>query len=485
MEHGDVIIRFSDVTFEYGKQKPILKEVNFSVRENAKITIMGQNGAGKSTIFQLITGKLKPTKGSVNISKDASIGIALQVMPQEYLTLSVKEFFETAFKEKKYDIDRDIKRVLEVVNLSVPTNWIVGDLSGGQQARMLLAHAMVHQPDILLLDEPTNNLDTQGIDHLIEFLLLYEKTVIVISHDAAFLNLFTHGVLHLDVFTKQVQQYVGDYYDVVEEIKAQILREQRQNAQLKKNIIDRKEKVNQFSHKGGKMRKLASKLKDEIAEDEEEMVSVRKEDKTIRPFAIPVQEWSGPIAHLNEITIMKNNEPVSKAIDAEIRKGEILHITGPNGIGKTTMLEALASNAHTGMTIKPDARVGYYRQDFSGLNFEQTAFQALEDIRVAGGQPDIYSIAAHFLLIGDVLHNQIGSLSEGQKGLLSYARFVVQEPVLLILDEPTNHINFRHLPIIAQSLNEFAGAIIVVSHDEEFVSQLNIDQRLDLEKRFN
>lgn len=482
MANSDVIIRFDAVSFGYSEHKPILHEASFSIRENAKLTIMGQNGAGKSTLFQLITGKLKPQSGEVNIRQNTRIGIALQVMPQEYIGLTVKEFFETVYEKKKHDIDRDIKRVLEVVNLSVPTQWTVGDLSGGQQARLLLARAIIDEPDILLLDEPTNNLDTQGISHLIEFILGYEKTVIVISHDAAFLNLFTEGVLHLDVFTQQVGWYVGNYYDVVEEIQAQVLREQRQNAQLKKNIIDRKQKVNQFSHKGGKMRRLASKLKEEIADDEENMVQVRREDKTIPPFRIPMQEFSGVVAQLNEVTVMKGAEPVTKEVGIQLRKGEVLQIVGPNGIGKTTLLKALASEAHTGMTIKEGARVGYYQQDFSGLNFEETPFQALKDVMLEGTDKDIYGTAAQFLLKGDVLNTPIRAMSEGQKGLLSYARFVLQQPVLLILDEPTNHINFRHLPVIAEALNNFEGAIIVVSHDEEFVELLNVDTTLNLEK---
>ncbi len=485
MSHGEVIVRFENVTFEYTPKKPILEEASFSVRRNAKVTIMGQNGAGKSTIFKMITGELTPKQGEINIPDDVTIGIALQVMPQQYLELSVKEFFEAAFASKKHDIDRDISRVLELVNLSVPTHWTVGDLSGGQQARLLLAHAIIHEPDILLLDEPTNNLDTAGIGHLISFLCGYEKTVIVISHDAGFLNLFTDGVLHLDVFTKKVDWYLGDYYDVVEEITAQIERDQRKNAQLKKNIADRKAKVNQFSHKGGKMRRLASKLKDEIAEDEENMVDVRREDKTIGGFTIPMQEFSGSVARLNEVTVMLGAEPMTKEVNLEIRKGEILRITGPNGIGKTTILKALASQSHTGMTIKEGARVGYYRQDFSGLDFKKTPFQALQEVMVDGGDQEVYATAAHFLLQGELIHNPIGSLSEGQKGLLSYARFVMQQPVLLILDEPTNHINFRHLPVIAEALNSYQGAIIVVSHDDEFVERLQIDSTLNLEKLFN
>ncbi|MBI2411000.1 MAG: ABC-F family ATP-binding cassette domain-containing protein [Candidatus Kerfeldbacteria bacterium] len=482
MNHGDVIIRFNNVSYKYNNKKLILSEANFSVRENAKMTIMGQNGAGKSTIFKLMTGELHPDEGEIHIQNGARIAIAKQVMPRECFTMTVKEFFETAFEKTTYDIDRRIAEVLDIVHFSVPLDRTIEWLSGGQQARLLLAHALIQKPDILLLDEPTNNLDTQGIDHLTEFLILYEKTVIVISHDATFLNAFTHGVLHLDAFNHTVRQFVGDYMDVVEEISRQIEREQRQNAQLKKTMIDRKEKVNFFANKGGKMRKLASKLREEIAESEAQIVTVAQEDKTIRPFSIPVQNVANPVVHIREVTIMGAEMPVTREVDVTLRKKECLRITGPNGIGKTTLLETLASQKHTGMTIAQDVRVGYYRQDFSGLDFEQTPFQALQAVQVEGSAQEVYAAAAHFLLNSELLQNPIGSLSEGQKGLLCYARFMLQQPGLLILDEPTNHINFRHLPVIAEALNNFDGAIIVVSHDQEFVDQLEVDHTLDLQR---
>jgi ATPase subunit of ABC transporter with duplicated ATPase domains len=476
MSDQPVAIRFNSVSYQYDEKKIILTEANFSVRANAKITIMGQNGAGKSTLFKLITGELKPTAGNIHIQPGASIAIAQQVIPRDCLELSVRAFFERVFPEKVYDLDRRIAQAFDAVNMTLPLDWIVKQLSGGQQARLLLAQALIQQPDILLLDEPTNNLDTAGIDHLTGFLLGYDKTVIVISHDAGFLNTFTDGVLHLDVFTHTVQQYVGNYFDVVEEISAQIEREQRKNAQLKKNIQDRKDKVNFFSHKGGKMRRLASKMRDEIEESEEELVDVRQEDKTIRPFNIPAQEMGNPVAKLNQITIMLQHQPVVKTIDVTLRRGDMLHVIGPNGIGKTTSLEKIASQPPA------DVRVGYYRQDFSGLDFDSTPFEALKAVQVGDGGPEaIYRAAAHFLLTGDILQHKIGSLSEGQKGLLCYARFMVQAPGLLILDEPTNHINFRHLPIIAQALNEYDGAIILVCHDQEFLGQLEITERLDLE----
>ncbi|MFA6474701.1 MAG: ATP-binding cassette domain-containing protein [Patescibacteria group bacterium] len=464
-----VAIRFNNVTYHYNETKVILTEANFSVRANAKITIMGQNGAGKSTLFKLITGQLQPQGGNIHIQPGASIALAAQVVPRDCLDITVQDFFTRAFPDKVYDLSRRIEKIFKVVNLDIPLDRLVKQLSGGQQARLLLAQALIQEPDILLLDEPTNNLDSAGIDHLTGFLLGYEKTVIVISHDAGFLNTFTDGVLNLDVFTHTVQQYVGNYFDVVEEIAAQIEREKHKNAQLQKNIQDRKDKVNFFSHKGGKMRKLASKLRDQIEESEENIVDVRQEDKTIRPFIIQAQNIGNPVIKLTSI--------LDKPVDIILRQKDILHIIGPNGIGKTTALKRLAQTPPAGL------RVGYYEQDFSGLDFSSTAMKTLRasQLENSGGDETVYRAAAHFMLTGDLLQNNIGSLSEGQKGLLCYARFMVQQPGLLILDEPTNHINFRHLPIIAEALNKFAGAIILVCHDQEFLNQINVTERLDLE----
>ncbi|HBB04525.1 TPA: hypothetical protein DCZ39_06655 [Patescibacteria group bacterium] len=187
-----IILRFDSVSFAYNDGRhPILVESDFSIRENTKITIMGQNGAGKTTIFKMITGELKPQEGKINIVNGKTIAVSRQVMLKEHLHLSIKEFFETAFTEKDYQLDKKITEILKVVNFNAPLNKPIKDFSGGQQARLLLAYALIQHPDILLLDEPTNNLDGNGINDLIMFLLSYDKTVVVISHDADFLNLFT------------------------------------------------------------------------------------------------------------------------------------------------------------------------------------------------------------------------------------------------------------------------------------------------------
>lgn len=483
MAHGNVILSFDTVTFYYNENRNLLEEANFSVRENAKITIMGQNGAGKSTIFKMITGELTPEDGQVNIRPGASIAIATQVMKPENLEKTIEEFFAAAFDKKMYDLPKRIAEVLEVVHLTAPLDKKIKQFSGGQQARLLLAYALIQEPDILLLDEPTNNLDAAGIDHLTQFLMEYPKTCLVISHDANFLNAFTHGVLYLDSFTHKVEQYTGDYYVVLGEIEAQIERERMKNAQLKKSIQDRKDKINFFAHKGGKMRKLASKLKDQVEEAEEEMVDVRQEDKTINSFTIPAQsDIMGPIIEIRSVGVMVNHEPVRKNIPVplNVRKKEKLLIKGPNGIGKSTFLQALADGTETGASIAKGVTVGYYRQDFSGLDFNKSAYEALAQMMVQPWNQEIYATAAQFLLTPEILKNNVGALSEGQKGLLCYARFVLQKPGLLIMDEPTNHINFRHLPIIAKALDEFEGAMILVSHAPEFLAEMTIHQTLDL-----
>ena len=487
MAKADSIISFEKVSFEYGPNKPILDTADFVIRRGTKITLMGQNGAGKSTIFGLITKALTPESGKINIVNNLSIALSRQVIPREDLDLTVRAFFEKCFTSKVYDIDPRIDEVLEVVNLKGHEKLherIVRSFSGGQQARLLLASALIQNPDLLLLDEPTNNLDTAGIEHLTKFLVDYKKTVIVISHDADFLNSFSHGVLYLDLYTRKVEQYTGNYFDVVKEISARIEKENRKNAQLAKEIQENKDKSNFFAHKGGQMRLVAKKMRERAEELEEEMVDVRKEDKTIRSFIIPAQDGVvGEVLNITSFSVIgKNHKPIERKAKLSLKRGQHLLLKGPNGIGKSTLLEALAGGKAKGAVIAKGVKVGYYRQDFSTLNFNDTVFDSLMEVMDTKDEDKMRSVAAGFLLTGEVVRTKIGSLSEGQKGLVAFARLVLERPGLLILDEPTNHINFRHIPIIAQALDKYLGAMIIVSHVPEFVEQIRIDETLDLEK---
>jgi len=485
MANDSVVLRFSDVVFDYGETKPILDEASFSVRNGSKIALMGQNGAGKTSLFSLILGERKPKSGGIFLTpKEATIGIAKQVVTPEQMEMTVRDYFGSTFKEVPYNLDKRIADVLDAVNLKTDLTKKVRAHSGGQQARLLLAYSLIQDPDILLLDEPTNNLDTAGIEHLTGFLMMYDKTVIVISHDADFLNAFTDGVLYLDVHTHKVEQYSGNYLNVVEEISQRVERERQQNARAEAEIRKKREQAEVFAHKGGKLRSVAKRMREAAEEAEESMVDVRQEDRTIRDFEIPVQEFSfefnGQILQIDRIGIIKEGEPVVKDVDLTLRKGTHMLLAGPNGIGKSTFLEKIATGKAEGVTIGKDVQVGYYRQDFGMLDFGQTGFDCLWAAMVQKDEQKLRSIAAGFLLDGRVLATTIRDMSEGQKGLLAFARLVLMRPGLLILDEPTNHINFRHLPVIAKALDDYKGALLMVSHIPDFVSQIRIDWTIDL-----
>jgi len=484
----ETIIKFSQVSFDFGHNKPILDEASFSVRKGMKVALMGQNGAGKSTLFKMLVGDIKPSSGEISVNRQLVVATAHQVISPADMELTVEAYFRKSLGDvEKHELERKVHTTLDVVNLKAPLDKLIKDFSGGQQARLLLASALIQDPDLLLLDEPTNNLDYTGITHLRDFLVNYKKSVIVISHDADFLNAFTEGVLYLDSFTKKIEQYAGNYNDVLEQIALRIEREQSLNARMQRGIQENKDRSNFFAHKGGRLRAVAKKMREKASKMESEMVDVRKEDKTIRPFTIPFQEnLSSPHVKITSFSAMVDHQEVEKQADLLIGKNTHLLIIGPNGIGKSSFIESLVNGSAQGVSISPGVRVGVYRQDFSMLDYNDTVYESfVKAVREADGkiyEQEIRSVASGFLITKEYIHAKIGSLSEGQKGLVSFARLVLQKPGLLILDEPTNHINFRHLPRIAEALDEYKGIMILVSHVYEFVAQIRIDEVLDMEK---
>lgn len=480
---NETVISFKWVDFFYDFKKPILEDVSFNVRKGAKITIMWQNGAGKSTIFKLINWSLEKKAWVINIDNKLTIATWYQVVLPEDKELTVWEFFRKYFRDDSvFNIDKQIGEILNVVNLKAPLDKLIKAFSGWQQARLLLAAALIQNPDILLLDEPTNNLDKEWIWHLITFLQNYKKTVLVISHDAEFLNSFTDGVLYLDIHTKNVEQFMWDYHDVVEQIQRKKEKENMANARLAKEAQAKKEQAEKFAHKWGKLRLVAKKMREAAEEMQDEMVDTRREDKTIRDFIIPIQEnIGGVLLDIHSAHIINDDKVVERPLDIQLRKDDHILLSWPNGIWKSTLLEKIVNWDETWATVAPWVKIGYYRQDFSNLDFNQTVYDCLRETAWEEiGEQDLRSKAAGFLITWEIMKTKIWDLSEWLKWLVAFCRLVFLQPGILILDEPTNHINFRHIPVIAKALNDFEGWMILVSHVDEFVWQIRIDQYLDL-----
>ena len=239
------------------------------------------------------------------------------------------------------------------------------------------------------------------------------------------------------------------------------------------------------------MRKVAKKMREVAEKLIEEKVEVRKEDKSLKPFTIPVQKnLSNCGPKLVEITAISlpqfddNTNPTLIPLSNPIVLGKRNHLLlkGPNGIGKTTFLESLTNGTALGCTLAHGLKIGYYRQDFSTLNYQMTVYDTLAEVAEGelGTEQNIRRTAASFLIDKETITQEIRSLSEGQKGLVSLAKLVLLQPGLLILDEPTNHINFRHLPAIANAFKSFEGALIIVSHDRHFLKNITVTEELDL-----
>lgn len=382
-----------------------------------------------------------------------------------------------------------ISNVLRQVKLDAPGDRIVRSFSGGQQARLLLAAALIQDADILLLDEPTNNLDKDGIRHLRQLIQQTEQTCVVISHDEAFLNSFTDSVLYLDIFSKKVEMYNGDYMFVKDEIARRIERENQTNHRLANLAQAKKDQANKFANKGGNLRAVAKRMRVLAADLEGDIADVRREDAALKDFQVPFTAGVGVVElmEIRSLSTFCHNEGVQKTKvlkdgSLTLRRGSRVLVHGPNGVGKTTFLETIANgNAGEICSLESGATVGYYRQDFHNFDFESTALSCLESASGGlHGTQEIRATAGAFMLKHNQLDQKVKTLSEGQKGLLSLACLVLQRPSILIMDEPTNHINFRHLPALANAIHQYEGAVLLVSHDHHFVDQIKIEQQLDM-----
>jgi ATP-binding cassette subfamily F protein 3 len=255
------------------------------------------------------------------------------------------------------------------------------------------------------------------------------------------------------------------------------------NARMKKEAQVKMDQANVFAHKGWKLRAVAKKLKADAENLKENMWDKRREDKAISPFTIEFQDWAGwEILKINTIWVVENWEMTQKPVDKILRKDTHMLLSAPNWMWKSTFLNALTSGKVEGSIIWEWIKIGYYTQDFHNLDFSSTTYDELRKHWPNLTEQDFRAQAARMLIDWEMMKTEIGHLSEWQKWLVAFCALIFQKPGLLILDEPTNHINFRHIPVIAEALNDYKWAMILVSHVDEFVWSIRMDEYLDLDQ---
>jgi ATP-binding cassette, subfamily F, member 3 len=472
------MIKASDISFSYGGE-PVFDGAGFIVGKRQKVGLVGPNGSGKSTLFKLITGTENLSGG--NIETHGVTGFVPQEVkrdPELENADSIRIFLDPHSEKPDFELKK-LLAGLEAEEVELEAKPI--NLSGGQKTKLALARALLAQPDILLLDEPTNFMDRAGKHFVMEFLATYPNTVIVISHDLELLDKHIDKVLAVNVHTKKIDEYKGDYSQFIK------LKKEREEL-LKRQILVKQKHIERMEKALSKMTRLTSTKG--VRARVRQQKRIRREKATLpempRDIAAiklnlpePPRVGELPIRAHN-ISKSYNGNAVVENLSFSVRRGEKLLLIGPNGSGKSTVIKIITG------TLKPDSgyiepganlKIGYYSQEFENFDLSERVLQMVQhkgklDEQKARGY------LARFMFDEDKVKQRIESLSGGEKTRLSIALVMLENNNLLVLDEPTTYLDPLSQRVILEALKEYKGTVILVSHVEDFVREIKPDRSL-------
>lgn len=467
------MIKVHNLSFSYNS-RVIFSDVNFSIQDNQKVGLIGPNGAGKSTLLKILCQEMIPDRGSVQIQ--GSIGSVPQEVKHDPLMESadaVRDYLDPESLKHDYEIFKMLNGV-ELKELDLTSS--PRGLSGGQKTRLALARALLLQPDILLLDEPTNFLDIAGKKWVMGFLSNYPKTLILISHDLELLDKDIDKILFVDSHKNKVEEYKGNHTQA-------LTRRSEQEDLLKKQVHTESRHIMRLEEAikvVGVRQRIA--LQNRVAKMKDKLPELPPEVRSIK-FKLPDPAVVGGLP-LKGVNISKSygDKKVLENINLSIERGEKVALIGQNGVGKSTLIKILMGllEPDTGEVLKdPYLKVGYYSQEFESIDFSKTILQTAKsaaEIADSVARP----ILGRFLFSGEKVNQIVGTLSGGEKTRLSIALLLLQDYNLLILDEPTTYLDVMSQSIILQVLKEYQGAILIVSHTEDFIKDLKPNRALIL-----
>lgn len=480
------VISVKGLKFTHGLN-PIFDGADFSVSTGTKVGLVGPNGAGKSTLLNILIGLETPREGKLQIHGEVSlVPQEVKYDPAMEKSVSVRDYLDTSKTKQDYEL-RTILTGLELEGLELESS--PKNLSGGQKTKLALARSLVAQPDILLLDEPTNYLDVTGKKWVMDFLATYPKTLILVSHDLELLDKRIGKVLAINTHTKKIDQYSGNYSKYLKLKKQQDDLLKRQVAYETKHIKRMEESMKILykykSKKGVRQRVILSRR---IERAKENLPQLPPDLRRI-VLNLPNPDPMGEVA-IEAIGLIKSFESnlVLDGVDLVIQRGQKISLIGPNGSGKSTLIKILMGllKPDSGQIMKDDRlKIGYYSQESDTLNRSQSLLEIIMDASRLN-ETGARSLLARFLFPGDRVLQKVETLSGGEKTRLAIAKLLLQPYNLLILDEPTTYLDVLSQRIILEGLKTYQGAVLIVSHTEEFIRELNPDKYLLLpENKFD
>ena len=507
------MISVNNIGVEFGA-KPLFSNVSFVVNDNDRIALVGKNGAGKSTLLKILYRLQSPTSGNVSVSSDTTIGYLPQVMNLKDDT-TVREEASKAFagiSSLKAELDRlnaelaqredyESESYLDLVERFTATHdklQILGadnceanlertlsglgfkrtdfdrptkEFSGGWRMRIELAKILLQKPDVLLLDEPTNHLDIESIQWLEQFLSQSAKSVVLVSHDRAFLNNVTNRTL--EISCGKIADYKVKYDQYVE------LRKERREQQIRayenqqKEIADIKDFIERFRYKPTKAVQVQSRIKqlEKIVP-----IEIDEVDNSSMHLKFPPCMRSGDYPVICE-DVRKDygDHMVFGNVNLTVKRGEKVAFVGRNGEGKSTLVKCILNEIpYTGtLKIGHNVQIGYFAQNQAQmLDNSLTVFDTIDSVARGDVRLRINDILGAFMLGGEASEKKVSVLSGGEKSRLAMIRLLLEPVNLLILDEPTNHLDMRSKDVLKEAIKAFDGTAIVVSHDCEFLDGL-------------